>query len=320
MNFMYRNISLVACSLPGVQSTPAERVNARCASGLGAQIGRRPSDGTGTGMPIPRLQLFELEDQSWCPTVIRDLCTDYIHFIEITFRLHRAVVRLLAAVLRTTQSEHVIDLCSGGGGPIPALQGALAAEGLDLRFTLTDRFPNLPAFHRVEATSHGRITYVAHPVDARAVPKDLKGFRTIFNSFHHFRPTDAKAILRDAAEAGESIGIFEIPERSLLVILATLFTPLFVALATPFIRPSGWRRLFWTYVVPLVPLTCLWDGIVSQIRAYTVGELDRLTQDLAHDSYQWRTGQVAIPSTPGHVTYLLGYPQLQCLIGRPFIS
>ncbi len=258
-------------------------------------------------MLIPRLQLFELEDQSWFPTVIRDLCTDYIHFIEITFRLHRAVVRLLAAVLRTTQSEHVIDLCSGGGGPIPALQGALAAEGLDLRFTLTDRFPNLPAFHRVEATSHGRITYVAHPVDARAVPKDLKGFRTIFNSFHHFGPTDAKAILRDAAEAGEPIGIFEIPERTVLVMLPVVFTPLFVALATPFIRPLVWRRLFWTYVVPLVPLTCLWDGIVSQLRAYTVGELDRLTQDLAHDSYQWRTGQVPIPPTHGHVTYLLGY-------------
>jgi len=269
-------------------------------------------------MPIPRLQLFELEDQPWFPTVIRDLCTDYIHFIEITFRLHRPVVPLFAAALRTTQSEHVIDLCSGGGGPIPALQRALAAEGLDLRFTLTDRFPNLPAFHRVETTSHGRITYAAHSVDARAVPKDLKGFRTIFNSFHHFRPTDAKAILRDAAEAGEPIGIFEIPERAILVMLPVVFTPLFVALATPFIRPLGWRRLFWTYVVPLVPLTCLWDGFVSQLRAYTVGELDRLTQDLAHDSYQWRTGQVPIPPTHGHVTYLLGYPRLTARQGAVY--
>src|SRR5712692_11768404 len=91
------------------------------------------------------------------------------------------------------------------------------------------------------------------------------------------------------------------------VILPVVFTPLFVALATPFIRPFRWGRLFWTYVVPLVPLTCLWDGLVSQLRAYTVGELDRLTQDLAHDSYQWRTGQVPIPPTHGHVTYLFGY-------------
>ena len=261
-------------------------------------------------MPIPRLHLFELEDQSWFPTTIRDLATDYIHFLETTLRLHQPVVALLGEALRTTQSEHVIDLCSGGGGPIPALQRALAAEGLELRFTLTDRFPNLPAFHRAETTSRGRITFVGHPVDARTIPEDLKGFRTMFNSFHHFRPTDAKAILRDAAEAGEPIGIFEIPERALRLILPLVFTPLFVALATPFIRPFRWPRLFWTYVVPLVPLTCLWDGIVSQGRAYTMEELDRLIQDLTRDSYEWRTGQVPIPSTPGRLTYLLGYPRL----------
>ena len=28
-------------------------------------------------------------------------------------------------------------------------------------------------------------------------------------------------------------------------------------------------RMLWTYPVPLVPLTCWWDGIVSQLRAYT---------------------------------------------------
>lgn len=259
-------------------------------------------------MLIPRLHWFELEDQPWFPAVIRDFATDYIHFIEITFHLHRPIVALLANALRTTKSGHVIDLCSGGAGPIPALQEALAAERLDVRFTLTDRFPNLPAFRRAEAMSQGRITFVARPVDARAVPKDLRGFRTIFNSFHHFRPTDARAVLRDATNAAVPIGIFEIPERALLVILATLLTPLSVALTAPFIRPFRWQRLFWTYVLPLVPLTCLWDGIVSQLRAYTVEELGNLARDLAPDTYVWQSGQERVRSTPGHVTYLLGHP------------
>ncbi len=257
------------------------------------------------------MHLFELEDQVWFPAAIRDLATDYIHFIEITFRLHRPVVALLAQTLRTTKSDHVIDLCSGGGGPIPALQEALAADGLDVRFTLTDRFPNLPAFHWAETLSKGRITFVARPVDARAVPKDRGGVRTIFNSFHHFRPTDAMAVLRDATNAGVPIAVFEIPERALLVILLTVFTPLFVALATPFIRPFRWPRLLWTYVLPLVPLTCWWDGMVSQLRAYTVEELRRLGQDAASDTYEWQSGQAPIPSTPGHVTYLFGHPRLQ---------
>lgn len=259
-------------------------------------------------MLIPRLHCFELEDQAWFPAVIRDLATDYLHFIETIFGLHRPVVALLSEALRATESLHVIDLCSGGSGPILALQQALAAQGLDIRFTLTDRFPNLAAFRQAEAASQGRITFVMEPVDAREVPAHLRGFRTIFNSFHHFRPTEARAILRNAAQAGQPIGIFEIPERALPVIAAFVFTPLLVVLATPFIRPFQWRRLLWTYLVPLVPLTCLWDGIVSQLRAYTVAELDGLTQGLAPSDYLWRAGRVRFPSLPGHVTYVLGYP------------
>ncbi len=260
-------------------------------------------------MRLPRLHLFELEDQAWFPRVVRDLATDYLHFMEVTFRLDRPVVALLAEAVRAAKAQCLIDLCSGGSGPIPLLHRALAAQGLDLRVTLTDRFPNLAAFRRVEAESSGKISFVADPVDARKVPRQLRGFRTIFNSFHHFRPTDAKAVLGDAIDAGQPIGIFEVPERRVSLILPLLFTPLFVAIATPFIRPFRWHRLFWTYLVPLVPLTCLWDGIVSQLRAYTVPELETLTEALAPNTYAWHAGRVPIPSTPGHVTYLWGYPR-----------
>jgi hypothetical protein len=259
-------------------------------------------------MTIPRLHLFELEDQSWFPATVRDLATDYLHFVETTFALHRPVLPLLGQALQATKRRHVIDLCSGGGGPIPPLQRDLAAQGIAVSFTLTDRFPNVPAFERVAAVAAGKIALFNEPVDARAVPSQLSGFRTMFNAFHHFRPVDAIAVLRDAAQAGEPIGIFEIPERRPCTIAPLLLTPLLVALATPFIRPFRWRRLLWTYLVPLVPLTCWWDGLVSQLRAYTPKELEELASAVAIDKYSWRAGQVPISPTPGKLTYLLGFP------------
>ena len=260
-------------------------------------------------MPIPRVQGFELEDQPWFPAVIRDLATDYLLFMETTFALHRPVVNLLAENLRAAQSEQVIDLCSGGGGPILRLQQALAAEGLDVRFTLTDRFPNIEAFQRAAAQSQGKVGFVLEPVDARSVLARLTGFRTMCNAFHHFRPVEAIAVLRDAAEAGQPIGIFEIPDRKLSTLIPMLLlTPLMVALATPFIRPFRWRRLLWTYVLPVVPLTIWWDGIISQLRAYTPEELERLAAAVGVENYSWRGGQVPIGSTPGRLTYLLGRP------------
>ena len=131
----------------------------------------------------------------------------------------------------------------------------------------------------------------------------------MFNAFHHFAPSDALAVLSDAVHARQPIGIFEIPDRRLRTLLSLLvLTPMLVVAVTPFIRPFCWRRLLWTYVVPLVPLACWWDGIVSQWRAYSVLELQRLAEAAGTRSYSWRSGRVPIVSTPGCLTYLIGSP------------
>jgi hypothetical protein len=115
--------------------------------------------------------------------------------------------------------------------------------------------------------------------------------------------------LNNAVQAGQPIGIFEIPERSLRTLVPMFFlVPLLVAITTPFIRPFRWRRLLWTYLLPLVPLACWWDGIVSQLRAYSPRELQDLAEAVGAHTYCWRAGQVAIVSSPGYLTYLIGYP------------
>jgi hypothetical protein len=258
---------------------------------------------------LPRLHLFELEDLPRFPRTIRDLATDYLQFMETQFALHRPVVPLLRAALAQSASTRVVDLCSGGGGPTLALCEALLAEGLTVPFTLTDKYPNVPAFRSLAAAHPQEISYVEASVDAADVPRELTGFRTMFNAFHHFAPATARAVLRCAVDARQPIGVFEIPERAITTTIPLLFTPLYVAVATPFIRPFRWRRLLWTYLLPLVPLTCWWDGIVSQLRAYTVSELKELTRGLGEAEYEWQAGRIRIGATPGHVTYLIGIPK-----------
>ena len=254
---------------------------------------------------MKRLHLFELEDQPWFPATIRDLATDYLQFIQARFRIDRAMTPLIARVLESTGSRRIIDLCSGGSGPLLLLVGDLADRGIEVKATLTDLFPNVPAFSEIAAASKGRIDFEREPVDARNVPARLAGLRTIFNGFHHLAPADARAVLHAAAAARQPIAIFELSERSVRT-LPVLLTPLMVWLSTPFMRPFTWRRLFWTYVLPMVPLTCLWDGIVSQLRAYTVPELEQMSRGSA--PMRWDIGQVPIAKGRGRLTYLLGFP------------
>ena len=253
-----------------------------------------------------RLHLIELEDQAWFPAIVRDLATDYLQFAQTATGLAKAMTPLIRQALDASGQTHIVDLCSGGSGPLIDVVDQLRRSGLDARATLTDLFPNFPAFERAAAASHGAIDFIRRPVDARAVPRELKGVRTLFNGFHHFRPADATAILADAVRAGEPIAIFEASRRALGTMIPVLLMPLFVWVTTPFMRPITWQRLLFTYPLPLVPFTCLWDGVVSQLRAYTIDELHDMQR--AAGTMEWRTGTVPIARGTGQLTYLIGWP------------
>jgi hypothetical protein len=257
---------------------------------------------------IPRLHLLELEEQEWLPRRIRNLATDYLCFLEAKLKMHRLVVPVLAQALRKSGTGVIIDLCAGGSGPILPLLLELSDDGLTIRATLTDRYPNLDAFERVREASAGAIDYVREPIDARSIPPTLVGFRTFYNAFHHFKPHEARGILEDAVAANQPVGVFELTGRSYRMIASMSLVPLMVLLATPFIRPLRWERLLWTYLVPFVPLVCFWDGFVSQLRSYTVEELRGFADGVESPDYVWEVGESRMQPLPGKVTYLVGYP------------
>ncbi len=144
------------------------------------------------------------------------------------------------------------------------------------------------------------------PVDATDVPVDLPGLRTLFTAFHHFDPTDARAVLQDAVDAGQGIAIFEQTQRSIAGLLFMLLLPLLALLATPLLRPFRWSRLFWTYVIPAIPLVLCFDGIVSCLRTYSDDELQTMVDDLEGTPYVWRFGRARTLLSPLGVRYLIG--------------
>ena len=79
-----------------------------------------------------------------------------------------------------------------------------------------------------------------------------------------------------------------------------------VLLLTPFIGPFRWFRLFWTYLVPVLPLVLLFDTIVSCLRIYSEPELRHLTVGL--DRYCCDIGTVRGKPLPNALTYLIGVP------------
>jgi hypothetical protein len=252
------------------------------------------------------MHLIEIADLAWCPPGIRHGVSDYCRFLVEVSGFFNPVAPLLAEALRRTGARQVLDLGSGAAGPWLGLQARLRDLGIDLPVCLTDYYPDLQAFERASRLSRQAITYLTEPVDATRVPEQLPGFRTMFQAFHHLRPDQARALLADAVAKGEGIGVFESGSRNSLILLGELGTPLRILLLAPFIRPFRWSRLFWTYLVPALPLVLLFDVIVSCLRIYSGPELRELTAGL--DRYHWDIGTVRRKWLPFGITYLIGVP------------
>lgn len=268
-----------------------------------------------------RVHFIELHEQPWFPSSLRDDVTDAMQFGFNLLRAYAPIAPLLQSVIDSTGNganrrqsstgQSIVDMCSGGGGPWLDLARQLrsrdaAGDSAGLQVWLTDKYPNLKAFRRVSASSDHLITFSPEPVDAMKVPGALKGMRTMFTSFHHFPPEDARAILQNAVDAGESIGIFEATRRAPLTIGLIFAGILLLFLHTPRIRPFRWSRLLWTYLIPVIPLVLLFDGVVSCLRTYRPQELRELVEKLTACQYQWKIGELATGKMP--VTYLIGYP------------
>ena len=252
-----------------------------------------------------RMQLFEFEDQPWLPGWVRDALTDHLAQLftaPAVAPLHDVLAEHLGDLIDHDGSDRVLDLCSGAGGPLPAVL-PLVEERLErpVSVTLTDRYPHQGL--DADGVGDGRLRLEREPVDARSVPPELEGVRTLFNAVHHFRPTEVARILRSATFGDRSVLVAEPFERRL---------GLAARLAVGGLR-DGWRRARGHHgaghrVVALhvvLPVVLGWDGAASVLRGYRAEELLTIAEGAA-PSVRWRAERVDLPW--GGLTVLVGVP------------
>lgn len=261
---------------------------------------------------LPRFHLFEWEDQSWLPRTLRDFITHHLQFTfsaPATEPLREAVVDILAPPLNRSGETNIVDVCSGGGGPLIAVMPNLCARvGAKVTAKLTDLFPNLDAFAAIERETHGEVTGERRPISAFDVPTDLGRFQTVFTALHHFKPDDAKRVLADAAAKRRTIAVIE-PFNRKATAATAIGGFLLGLLRTPFMGRMTLARFLWTYPIPIAPMILSWDGFVSCLRAYTPDELSAMGREVA-PNYKWEAGEreVVLPAAKLTLTYLIGEP------------
>lgn len=257
-----------------------------------------------------RKYFFEFEDQPWLPNTIRESMTDYLRYVLTALHFYKPIIPLIVEALQHSRTNKVVDLCSGGGGAIEQILAGLNKTADEkITILLTDKFPNIQAFELLEYKTGGQVTYADISMDASNVPPDLHGVRTIFSGFHHFDEPNARSVLKNAVDANAAICIFDGGDKNIFMWSGIIFFHSVVFLLfTPFFKPFRLSRIIFTYIIPVIPLCTVWDGIISIIRLYSPSQLLKMAVEVEHINYTWKAGKVKARYGL-HVAYLIGYPK-----------
>jgi len=256
---------------------------------------------------MQRRPWFEIHDHPLFPGFLRDLVTDALEAMWNTQGIYRPVARRLEHAVAESGAQRVIDLCSGSGGPwLRFSQDFGRNEGAVPTVLLTDKYPNRRALEPIPDSAEQTIFFYPESVDAMRIPPELSGFRTMFSTFHHFAPSEARAILRDAYDQRQGIAIFEAAKCCPRTLAAVFAVPLISLRLAPRVRPFLWRRLFWTYCLPAIPFVLWADGILSCLRSYSQADLKELISGMESDDYRWEIGEEYGGSVP--ISFLVGSP------------
>lgn len=216
--------------------------------------------------------------------------TRLIVVVHKMFKSEPVISKMVGDALQGSGHTRIVDLCSGSGGPMENVYAGLKNEHKGLELVMTDLYPNKDAAAVINAKADG-VRYKTDSVNAAEVGEDLQGVRTMICSFHHMPPKVARGILEDAKSAKQPLCVFELSDNSIPKLLAWIALPinfLMCLFITPLVRPMTWYQLVFTYLIPVVPIFYAWDGTVSNLRTYSLQDLDELLDGLEDDTYTWK--------------------------------
>ncbi len=262
-------------------------------------------------MTLPRVQLFEFNDQAWVPAALRDAIIEALSRTLAWGGILHGLVGPFREFLEASGATEVLDLCAGAGGPAEILAEEMKRAGQHPpRFILSDLYPRIELWEVARAAHPDVIAFEPGPVDATRIAPELgRGrARAIINAFHHFPPEIARAILADAVEGSEGVFLSEGFERNPLQFLN--FAPYGLpALALgPILSPRDRvAKAIFTWASPIAVAASAWDGFVSTLRVYSEDELFAMVAPLG-DRFRWEYRTYDYPPA-GKGTCFFGVPR-----------
>ncbi len=223
---------------------------------------------------------FEFMDLTWVPQSIRLTMREVLECaMSAPFRdYYDWVAGEVAKAAKERDCDTIVEL---GAGTAPLTRRlAVDPEAKGKRLVVCDLNPDAATYQALEKEFSGQVEPVYAGVDFARVPSfGRKALLVLSASFHHVREKERVALLRSLFGSSPNVLVFEPLRRNLSSVIYASFT-FMPGLMAPAVflkfhglrRGGHLRRLFWCWLVPVVPFMLAWDGIVSCLRMWTAEE------------------------------------------------
>lgn len=240
----------------------------------------------------------ELEDLPWFPAMFRRFQLQYIGSLVQWLHIYRPLMPHLLQLVENCQPQQMQDLCSGGGEPVRYYRSQLPQ--LPACY-LSDKFPD------TDFTNEPGLHYLPQSVDVLTLEPQPSTCCTMFNGFHHFTTAQQQELVRKMAHSRSPFLFAEILEPGPITLLKIIImTTVAQAVTAPFVRPVSYKRLFFTWIIPVNLFTVLYDGVISVFKSKTAAAYRRQLEHLGNAQYavtvnsrfNWKGRLIFITGTP----------------------
>jgi hypothetical protein len=225
-----------------------------------------------------RKEIAQISTSNKTPKWLRSMISEFLSWFVLRVNATKPFIPVIEEALEKADNKHIINIDFGLGAGISTVQPFLESN---------ISVSNLPLEH---------------------FTPEKKGVYLFINSFHQLHPNKAIEMLQAIVKNRQSLVVLEGNNDSLWQVVGmTVFVPLTVIFTAPLVRPFRISRLFFTYILPILPFIIMLDGCIALFKLYSLKDLDKLVGSIRSEDYEWKRGKND-NGRGGKIIYLVGHP------------
>lgn len=249
---------------------------------------------------LQKILTYEFNDSPQCPTFIRESILEVLGKSIRDAKVYEALAPRFIQFCQDAKVQTVLEFGAGSGESTAIFLDAVLGTGeTPPRIYISDLFPMATVMAKTCATHPDTLIPLQGSVDLRNPPESPgHDMRMVLSAFHHCDAEMARQFLKKGQEQGVAVFIAE-PFTKSLQAFFPLFLHGFTSLARNGVLSSRMRlaKFICTFLLPLIPLCLLWDGLISMVRMYSKDDFAEMVGSLPDVDlpYDWQYEEVQVP-------------------------